>query len=122
VRARPPRVFDASALVDWFRGHHVLAELADQAEQGWFQLVAPATAIADAESELRAGLLAWDAIFYTPGLQMMPLGEHVAVEIGALSGPLSARHAAYEAAAVRGVVVTRRPGVYEGLSVQLLVV
>lgn len=59
-------MFDASALVDWFRGNPVLAELADQAEQGWFQLVAPATAIADAESELRAGQLAWNATFYTP--------------------------------------------------------
>jgi hypothetical protein len=115
-------VFDASALVDWFEGHRVLADLADQAERGWFQMVLPAAAIADAESELQAGRQAWDAIFYTPGLQMMPLGEHVAVEIGSWPGPLSAKHAAYEAAAGRGVVVTRQPGLYKGLSVQLLVV
>jgi hypothetical protein len=121
VKVRPPRIFDATALVGWFTGHRSLAEIANQAEQGWFQILLPATAIADAEAALQSGRTGWDAIFYTPGFQTLPLGEHAAVEIGPQPGTLSARQCAHEAAAVRGVVVTRDPGAYKGLSVQLLV-
>lgn len=120
MRGRLPRVFDASALIDWHCGNPVLAAIADQAEAGWFQLILPATAVADAESELRYGWNVWAVVFDAPGIQTMPLGEHTAVEIGVWSGPLSARHAAYAAADGRGVVVTRNPGAYQGLTVQLL--
>jgi hypothetical protein len=122
MRIRSPRVFDASALVGLFHGHEELAKIADQAEQGWFQILLPAVAIADAEMELRAGRVGWDAVFYTPGLSSLDLTQSTAVEIGVWPGPLSARHAAHEAGAVRGVVVTRTPGAYQGLSVSLLVV
>lgn len=122
MRGRLPRVFDASALIGWHQGHPFLAEIADQAEAGWFQLVIPATAVVDAESELRYGWSVWAVVFDAPGIQTMPLGEHTAVEIGMWPGPLSARHAAYAAADGRGVVVTRQPGLYQGLTVQLLAV
>ncbi|HYN94278.1 MAG TPA: hypothetical protein VES42_10565 [Pilimelia sp.] len=52
----------------------------------------------------------------------MPLTEHAAIEIGGWPGTLAARHVVHEAAAVRGVVVTRSPGTYDGLRVPLLVV
>lgn len=120
MRGRLPRIFDASALVAWHQGHDILSEIADQAEAGWYQLVIPATAVADAESELRYGWDVWAVVFDAPGIQTMPLGEHTAVEIGAWPGPLSSRHAAYAAADGRGVVVTLTPGLYQGMRVQLL--
>ena len=122
MRFRPPRVFDSSSLIDLFQGHRELAELLDQAEAGWLQILMPAAAIADAEAVLNAGRSGWDGILLTPGVQSLPLTEHAAIEIGGWPGGLAARHVVHEAAAVRGVVVTRSPGAYDGLRVSLLVV
>jgi hypothetical protein len=122
VRVRAPRVFDASAIVALFMGDETVTAIAGQAERGWFEVLLPTAAIADAEAELRAGPGGWEPIFLTAGLRSLELTEHAAVEIGAWPGSLSARHAVHEAAAVRGVVVTTEPGGYKGLAVSLLVV
>jgi hypothetical protein len=122
VRIRPPRVLDASALVDLFHGHREVCELLNQAEAGWLQILIPTTAVAVAEAELKASRTGWDPILLTPGVQSLPLTEHAAIEVGAWAGSLAARHVVHEAAAVRGVVVTRSPSAYEGLRVSLLAV
>lgn len=122
MRVRPPRIFDSSSLVDLFYGHRELGELLDQAEAGWLQILLPATAIADAEAVLTADRIGWEPILLTPGVQTLPLTEHAAIEIGGWPGTLGARHVAHEAAAVRGVVVTRSPEAYTGLKASLLVV
>jgi hypothetical protein len=122
VRVRPPRILDTSALVELFNGHRELGELLNQAEAGWLQILMPTSAMADAEAVLNAGRSGWDPILLTPGVQSLPLTEHTAIEIGNWPGSLAARHVVHEAAAVRGVVVTRSPGTYEGLRASLLVV
>lgn len=122
MRPRAPRLFDASALVDLFGGHRELGDVLNQAEAGWLQILLPATAIAEAEAALDAGRSGWEGILLTAGVQSLPLTEHAAIEIGTWPGTLAARHVVHEAAAVRGVVVTRAPGIYEGLRVPLLVV
>jgi hypothetical protein len=122
VRVRPPRVVDASALVGLFRGHRELGDLLDQAEAGRLEVLIPVTAVAEAESQLVAGRTGWDPILLTRGVLALPLSEHAAIEIGGWPGGLGARQVVHEAAAVRGVVVTRSPAAYEGLRVSLLVV
>lgn len=122
MRARPPRVLDASAIVALFRGHAALDELLTAAEHGRQTLLLPAAGIADAEHEIQAGARGWEAILLTAGVRSLPLDEHTAITVGGWPGDLWARHAAYEAHAVRGVVVTCQPGAYEGLRVPLLVV
>ena len=122
MRIRPPRIFDSSSLVDLFNGNRELGELLDQAEAGCLQILMPTAAIADAEAELNAGRIGWEPILLTSGVQSLPLTEHTAIEIGRWAGNLAARHVVHEAAAVRGVVVTRSPSSYDGLSVSLLVI
>ena len=122
MRVRPPRILDSSSLVDLFNGHRELGELLDQAETGCLQILMPTAAIADAEAALNAGQIGWEPIMLIPGVESLPLTEHTAIEIGGWPGDLAVRHVVHEAAAVRGVVVTRAPGSYDGLKVSLLVV
>ncbi len=80
------------------------------------------SAIADATTTLGATFGQWEGVLLLPGVRTVPLSEHAAIEVGRWPGDLAARQVVHEAIAVRGVVVTRRPGAYEGLRVPLLVV
>jgi hypothetical protein len=108
--------------VDLFGGHARLGKLLNEAEGGSVHLLLPTTAIAAAEAQLDAGRGGWDPFLLTHGVQSLPLAEHTAIEIGAWPGELATRHAVHEATATRGVVVTRKPGAYEGFEVSLVVV
>ncbi len=122
MRIRHPRVLDATAIAALFDGHPALVALIAEAEAGWWNLILPAACVAEAESVVKAGHSGWEAILLTSGVVTLPLEAHTAVEVGAWPGPLWARHAAHEAAALRAVVVTCDPGSYKGLTVALLVI
>jgi len=122
MRPRPPRLLDASAIVALFTGDRSVQRLLDLAEQGSIQLLMPTAAIADAEQELRAGFDGWEPILLTDGVRSLPLSEHTAIDIGQWPGSLAARHAAHEARALRAAVVTRDPGAYTGVQVDLRVI
>lgn len=122
MRFRPPRVLDASAMVEFFAAHPRLMSLLDQADAGTVNLLLPTTAIADAQTKVGASMDGWHALLLSPGVRSLPLAEHAAIEIGTWPGALSVRHAVHEARAMRAAVVTCEPGQYRGMDVTLLVV
>lgn len=123
MKRRYGRILDGSALAALFDGHPKLERLLIGAEEGAWNLILPTVCITDAQGILRADPSAWDVIWLTGnGVTVMPLDQHVALEIGPWPGPLGARHAAYEHNATRAVIVTCDPGQYRNLPVSLLVV
>ncbi|MEJ3745065.1 hypothetical protein WEI85_17430 [Actinomycetes bacterium KLBMP 9797] len=119
---KPPRVLDSSAMVDLFGGHTELGKMLTEALNGELHLLLPTAALADAEDRLGAGTVGWEPVLLTPGVTSLPLTEHAAIEVGQLPGELAARHAVHEASALNAIIVTRKPGAYEGQRTSLLVV
>jgi hypothetical protein len=101
VIPRLPRVLDASAIVDLFRGHEQLTRVLFRGDQGEVNLLLATTAIADAETRLGAGASGWELILRIPCVQSLNLTEHAAIEIGSWPGQLSSRHVVHEALALR---------------------
>lgn len=120
MRVRHPRVLDTTAIIALFDAHPPVVDLLDQAERGYWNLLLPTTAIADAETHIRVGTGGWEPILLTPGVRSLTLSEHCAIEVGSWPGDLATRHTVHEAYAMRAVVVTRQPGLYEGMLVPLL--
>jgi hypothetical protein len=115
-------VLDATAAPALFAAQPIIYDLLIDAPAGRAAVILPCTAIAEAEASGRYGT-AWQAIFATKGVDDSPLQRETAVQVGQLSGGgLLARHAACEAAATRGTVVTGRPELYAGLDVPILVI
>jgi hypothetical protein len=115
-------VLDPTAIVALFGGNSLINRLVNAAERGQAALIMPATAVADAESEVRAGTSGWEAVLLTGGVSVLPLSQHTAIEIGQWPGELSTRQAVHEARALQTSVVTAEPGRYRGLPVTLNVI
>jgi hypothetical protein len=117
-----PRILDTSAILALFDAHpHIMARMA-AAEAGKTHLLLPTSAIAEAETRVRAGSDGWAAVLLTPGVVSLPLTEHAAIEGGEWPGDLATRHAVHEAQAVGAAIMTRYPGIYQGHHVALVVV
>jgi hypothetical protein len=120
VRNLVPQVLDPSALVALFAGNNRVLDLLGQAERGLVSFCLPAAAVADAEREVKAGTSGWEPLLLTPGIVMLNLTLHAAVEVGTWPGDLGVRHAIHEARAVRAAVVTADPGLYRGVAIDLV--
>lgn len=117
-----PRILDTSAILALFEAHEPVMARLEAAQAGEMCLLLPTSAIAEAEARVCAGTDGWAAVLLSPGIASLPLTEHAAIEVGQWSGDLATRHAVHEAQAVRAAIMTRRPGVYEGHRVALVVV
>lgn len=114
-------VFDASALIELFRSYRPVALFLDAADAGEVQVVFPATAIAEANTYLRATEDAWRPILMGR-VNCLPLTEHVAVAVGPLYGGVADRHVIYEARAMWANVVTAEPDRYKPYTVPLVTI
>ncbi len=126
----PRSVFDASTLVELFNGHRTVMRYMEEAEAGGMSLVVPALAIAEAQAVLGAQPRMWDHVLAFPGLRVMDLTEHIAIEVGTttapalranggstLLGPLMVAQVVYEATTLNAVVVSGLPSAYTGFDV-----
>jgi hypothetical protein len=132
----PPRILDASAIVELFAGHPTLMRLLEDAEAGRLLLALPATAVAEAQAVLRAESAMWFHIFAFRGLHELPLTWHGAVAAGriaaprlehhpmqpALIGPLMVGQVVQEATSMNAVVVTRIPEAYGAYDVAVIAI
>ena len=115
-------VLDTSALVGSFHDTADLALLIDDAAAGKVRLFLPTVPLAEAETQMHAGINGWAHLLYDARIEALPLSQHCAIEVGAWEGSLAVRHAIHEARSLRAVVVTREPNLYDGLDVALRIV
>ena len=124
----PPRVLDASALVELLHGNPMLMRMLGDAHTGRLNVLLPATAVAEAQAAVSLPASMWNHVFGFRGVSTLNLHEHNAVEAGALAAPrlehnptqhvltgaLMVGHVLREAVATNGVIVTRLPELYGG--------
>jgi hypothetical protein len=113
-------ILDASALKALFDGNEELFAMLRAADEGDLTLVLPTVAVAEAETTLFAGMLGWRPFLLTNNVEVVVLDMGAALDVGATTGPLDARHAAREAQA--GTVVTCDEAAYRWLTVTTRVV
>lgn len=112
-------VLDTSALIASFYDRPDLEDLIADAAAGRVRLYLATVALADAETELRAGTNGWAHLLYEEHIVSVPLSETCALEVGSWRGALAVRHTAHEARALRAAVVTQEPKLYDGLGVAI---
>ncbi|MFF5081722.1 hypothetical protein ACFY36_32125 [Actinoplanes sp. NPDC000266] len=130
---RPPRILDASAVVEMFAGHPKLMKLLEKAQVGEESLTMPALAVAEAQAALRYSDNVWSHFFRLPGLNEQSLTWFGALEAGAVAssrlehypmqpaliGPIMVGQVVHEAREMGAVVVTRIPEAYGAYDVSL---
>ncbi|GAA0493471.1 hypothetical protein Ade02nite_21570 [Paractinoplanes deccanensis] len=124
--ARPPRILDASAVVELFAGHPEAMKMLENAEAGEGTLVMPALPVAEAQAAMRHPEKVWRHIFGRSGITEQALTWHGAIEAGliaaprlehypmqaALIGPIMVGQVVHEAREMGAVVVTTVPEAY----------
>lgn len=129
----PPRILDASALVEVFSGNPTMMQTLDDADAGQLVAVMPVLAMAEAQVVLDAQDSHWSHILALPGVRSMPLAEDAAIEVGriagprvrhhpvhtALIGPLMTAQVLHEAKTMNAVTMTRFPEAYGGHQVAI---
>ena len=126
--ASPPRIFDASAIVELFHGHPALMHLLDLAAAGQVMIVLPANAILEAAAVMNVNAGLWDHFLRFDGINDLPLSTHAAIAAGEyarpritnplahreLTSPLQIANVLQEAYAMRAIIVTAIPQLYSG--------
>jgi predicted nucleic acid-binding protein len=115
-----PRVLDASAIIALYQAHPPVFHLLTQAHDGELTIAVPAVALAEANITIRASNNDWEAVLLTGGFTVLPLAQHVAIEISELTGDLATRHVVHEARSIQGLVVTCEPELYAGNNVPVI--
>lgn len=82
----------------------------------------PAIAIVEVGQSHEVTANQWSTLLWPTNVEILPLGESAAVEIGTWSGTLAARHTLWEARALGWTILTRDPNLYTPGVVPLLVV
>ncbi|GLW30624.1 hypothetical protein [Actinoplanes regularis] len=130
----PPRILDASALVQLFHGHPDLMKILKDSDLGQFSVAAPAGAVLEAQVVLKATTSMWDH-FLAHRVFELPLSGHASVEAGdlarsrlenhpvhrVLTGPPMVGQVLREAFAMNGAIVTAIPENYGGHNVVLAI-
>lgn len=130
----PPRILDASALVELFQGHPEMMNMLGQAEQREFGVAVPAGAVLEAQVVLKASTSVWDHML-AGRVWEVALRGHASVEAGdlarprlenfpmhrVLTGPPMVAQVLREAKAMGGTIVTTIPENYGGHSVPVSV-
>lgn len=118
-----PWVFDHTALVALFDGHHEAMRLWRDAEQGLATAVFPAAAVGEAAHLATTRESAWEVLLReVPNVEVTDLGQATALACAHMAGPLVVRHVTWEAQALGGVIVTRAPWQYPAGDVALRVI
>ncbi|GAA4977644.1 hypothetical protein [Actinoplanes utahensis] len=124
----PPRVLDASALVELFQGHPLLMQLLELAAAGKVVIAFPDVAIEEAAAVLDIEPALWDHFLRFPGVTVLSMGAHGAIAAGRyarprvtnpivhreLANPLQIGHVVQEAIHMSAIVVTAIPEAYAG--------
>ncbi|BAL87695.1 hypothetical protein AMIS_24750 [Actinoplanes missouriensis 431] len=130
----PPRILDASAVVELAGGHPELMLLLQRAAAEHVMLAMPALAVAEANAVLRLEENVWYHLFASTNLHEQSLSWSGAVAAGAIAaprlehhpmqpaliGPIMVGQVVNEAISMNGVIVTRIPEAYGAYHVSVL--
>jgi hypothetical protein len=115
-------VFDATALTALFDAHPPVWAWWKRADDGQVTLGFPAAAIVEVGETGEVTPNQWSTLLWPETIEVLPLGESAAVEIGSWTGTLAARQSMWEARALGWTILTRDPRLYHPGVVPLLVV
>jgi hypothetical protein len=105
-------VLDATTLGALFDAYPPVFDLWELADRGELTLAVPALAIVTVKRGHVVRRADWDAVLWPTRVEVLPLTETVAVEIGEWTGELHARHALWEARQMGWPILTRDAGLY----------
>ena len=115
-------VFDATAMAALLDAYPPVWTWWKRADDGRTTLGFPAAAIVDVGESGEVTPNQWSTLLWPDTIEVLPLGESAAVEIGTWSGTLAARQTLWEARALGWTILTRDPTLYKPDVVPLLVV